>query len=95
MQFADEEKQKRIDELSLFKITMDMDLPDNTDKAPYEKIYNDCINGRISVQEFDNALEQMLKSSVFTGPRHKDENEISLSYDAALTTTPSEKNTKD
>ena len=46
---TDEEQQKRIDELSLFKITIDMDLPENTDKAPYKKIYNDCINGKISL----------------------------------------------
>ena len=76
---TDDEKQKRIDELSLFKSTMDMDLPGATDKGPYEKRYNDCINGKISVQEFDKALEELLKASVPTGPKHKDENEMLLS----------------
>ena len=80
---TDEEKQNRIDELSLFKITMDMDLPENTDKAPYKKIYNDCINGKISLQKFDEELEDLLKTSAAAGPKHKDENEMLLSADEA------------
>lgn len=70
---SEDERQKRLEELRSFKIVLDMDVPDEVDKTPYLKLYTDCIDGVITLAQFDAALDKLLAHAEPAGSKYPDE----------------------
>ena len=77
---TDEEKRNRIEEMAGFRAVLDVDFEPTDNKAPYEKIYNDYINGIITSEEFSQKLNVIINTPglINSQSQFQDENEMSL-----------------
>ena len=82
---TDEEKRNRIEEMAGFKAVLDVDFEPTDNKAPYEKIYNDYINGLITSEQFSQKLDVIINTPglINSQSQFQDENEMSLSPEEA------------
>lgn len=80
MTISPQEKQQRIEEMAGFRAVLDVDFEPTDNKEPYERIYNDYINGLITREEFSRRLDVIINTPglINSKPQFEDENEMSL-----------------
>ena len=85
MTISAQEKQQRIEEMAGFKAVLDVDFEPTDNKEPYEKIYNDYINGSITREQFSAQLDVIINTPglINSKSQFQDENEMSLSPEEA------------